>query len=329
MQPKMIIKGEAAIYGLRGDGANTGALWEKFDKRFSKKPFDKVGEDAYEIRTYKGAKPGADVLVGHEWDNAYAATGWKFAVLPAGEYAVFDVLVANGYDSENAAMEQWLDDNKARYNQRGDFIIERYVHEKFKGGDKLDSIVEIWLPVSRIGESAIPDLLTDASFDYITPENRDFIAAFDSEMYKRGYSAGNRVSSARGYGWRNYELIYSKEGGNKGKVFARLLLGRYSDFTLRMYFADIDKHTGYIETASPAIKDVFTSENGICTRCGGKKSEEHPCKIRKSYTLDGKTIEKCSCAAFMFAPPTLEMLPEYLALFDEFYPAKYCVLTGF
>jgi hypothetical protein len=34
MIPKMIIKGETAIYGLRGDGTNTGALWEKFEKRF-------------------------------------------------------------------------------------------------------------------------------------------------------------------------------------------------------------------------------------------------------------------------------------------------------
>jgi predicted transcriptional regulator YdeE len=322
MEPKMIIKGETAIYGLRGDGLNTGALWEKFKKRFSKNPFEKVTDDAYEIRTFEGAKPGADVLVGYEWDNAYAATGWNFAVLPAGEYAVFDVLVANGYDSENDAMEKWLDENKERYNQRGDFIVERYVPDKFKSGDKPDSIVEIWLPVSRIGESAIPDLLKDASFDYITPENRDFIAAFDGEMWGRGYRAGNTISSARGYGWRAYELIYSKKGGNHGKVYARLLLRDPAGLVLRLYFDNINKHIEYIETASPAIKEIFTSEEGICTRCGGKKPEDFQCKIRKSYTLDGIKIEKCSCAAYKFAPPTLDLLPEYLALFDEFYPAK-------
>jgi hypothetical protein len=33
MQPKVIIKVEFAIYGLRGDGANASALWEKFEKR--------------------------------------------------------------------------------------------------------------------------------------------------------------------------------------------------------------------------------------------------------------------------------------------------------
>jgi predicted transcriptional regulator YdeE len=322
MQPKMIIKGETAIYGLRGDGANTGALWEKFEKRFSKKPFDKIGDNAYEIRTFKGAKPGADVLVGYEWDNAYAATGWNFAVLPAGEYAVFDVIAANGYDSENAAMGQWLDDNKARYIQRGDFITECYVPEKFKGGDKPDSVVEIWLPVSRIGESAIPDLLTDTSFDYISPENREFISAFDNEMYKRGYSAGNTIGSSRGGGWRAYELIYSKKGGNHGKVFARLLLGSYSKFTLRLYFDNIDNHTAYIENATPAIKEIFTSDVGICGHCSDKISKDFKCKIRKTYTLDGKTIEKCSCLSYMFAPPTFDMLPDYMALYDEFYPAR-------
>jgi hypothetical protein len=67
MQSKMIIKGETAIHGLRGDGMNTGALWEKFEKRYAKKPFEKVGEDAYEIRTY--------------------------------------------YDNENTAMENWLTAN--------------------------------------------------------------------------------------------------------------------------------------------------------------------------------------------------------------------------
>jgi predicted transcriptional regulator YdeE len=322
MIPKMIIKGETAIYGLRGDGANTGTLWAKFEKRFSKKPFDKIGEEAYEIRTFKGAKPGADVLVGYEWDNAYAATGWNFAVLPAGEYAVFDVLVTNGYDSENAAMEQWLDDNKERYIGRGDFVVERYVPEKFKGGDKADSIVEMWLPVSRIGESVIPDLLKDTSFDYITPKNREFIAAFDGEMFKRGYSAGNTIGSSRGCGWRAYELIYSKKGGNHGKVYARLLLRDPAGLVLRMYFDNIDKHTAYIESTSPAIKDIFANKDGICTRCGGKKSEDFQCKIRKSYVLDGKTIEKCACAAYMFAPPSLEMLSEYMALFDEFYAGK-------
>jgi predicted transcriptional regulator YdeE len=322
MQPKMIIKGETAIYGLRGDGANTGALWEKFEKRFSKKPFDKTTDDAYEIRIFEGAKPGADVLVGYEWDNAYAASGWNFAVLPAGEYAVFDVLVANGYDSENATMEQWLDDNKEQYSQRGDFIIECYVPEKFKGGDKPDSIVEMWLPVSRVGESAIPDLLKDSSFNYITPENREFIAAFDGEMYKRGYSAGNTIGSSRGYGWRGYELIYSKKGGNHGKVYSRLLLRDPAGLVLRLYFDNIDKHTAYIETASPTIKEIFTNDSGLCGHCSDRISKDFKCKIRKTYTLDERTIEKCGCGAFMFTPPTLKMLPDYLALFDEFYPAK-------
>jgi predicted transcriptional regulator YdeE len=123
----MIIKGEMVIHGLRGDGTNMGAVWEKFEKRYVKKPFDKVVEDAYEIRTYdrkKPVRPGVDVFIGYERNLDNADGGYHIMVLPAGEYAVFDVLAANGYDSENAAMEQWLDDNKERYIQRGDFIVE-------------------------------------------------------------------------------------------------------------------------------------------------------------------------------------------------------------
>jgi hypothetical protein len=91
---------------------------------------------------------------------------------------------------------------------------------------------------------------------------------------------------------------------------------------LRVYFDNIDKHIEYIENASPAIKEIFTNDSGLCGHCSDRISKDFKCKIRKTYTLDGRTIEKCGCGAFMFTPPTLDMLPGYLALFDEFYPAK-------
>jgi predicted transcriptional regulator YdeE len=328
MQPKMIIKGEMAIHGLHGDGANTDALWEKFDKRYAKKPFDKIGVNAYEIRTYDGKKPirpGADVFVGYERTLGNAEGGYHIMVLPAGEYAVFDVTVAKGYDSENAAMESWLDENKARYARREvsdwNFVVERYVPEKFKGGDKPDSVVEIWLPVSRVDESAIPDLLTDAGFSYIAPENREFITAFDSEMWKRGYGAENTIG--KGFVWGRHMLIYSKIGTKTPKVAARIYIRESGEIALRLFFDNIEKHSAFLRSAPEGIKRAFMSgSGGDCHHCKGGHRVDDKCKFRKTYTLDGEAIEKCSGEVFTFNAPTLDMLPDYMALFDEFYPAK-------
>jgi predicted transcriptional regulator YdeE len=328
MQPKMIIKGEMAIHGLRGDGMNTGALWEKFEKRFVKKPFEKINEDAYEIRTYDGKKPvrpGADVVVGYERNLGNAEGGYHIMILPAGEYAVFDVQVTNGYDSENAAMESWLTENKDRYTLREvsdwNFIVERYVPEKFKGGDKPDSVVEIWVPVSRLDESTIPDLLTDTSFDYIKPESRKFISAFDSEMWGRGYSAGNTIG--KGFVWGKHMLIYSKTCAKTPKVTARIYVHESGDIVLRLFFDNIDKHSAFLHSAPEGIKRAFMSgSGGDCHHCVSGSRAGGECKFRKTYTLDGETIEKCSGEVFSFHAPKLDMLPEYMTLFDEFYSGK-------
>jgi predicted transcriptional regulator YdeE len=75
-------------------------------------------------------------------------------VLSAGEWAVFDVFVAKGYDSGNAEMDKWLEDNAAQYKQLEangiQYVVECYNDEKFKGGDKPDSVVEIWLPIIKL-----------------------------------------------------------------------------------------------------------------------------------------------------------------------------------
>lgn len=72
------------------------------------------------------------------------------------EYAVFDVYVAKGYDSGNEEMEKWIADNAMIYGLREfdgyEYIIECY-NEKFKDGDKPDSIVEIWIPMFRYCQS--------------------------------------------------------------------------------------------------------------------------------------------------------------------------------
>jgi predicted transcriptional regulator YdeE len=50
-------------------------------------------------------------------------------------------------------MDKWLSDNADKYAQLQiegkKFVVECY-NEKFKGADKPDSIVEIWLPLKRV-----------------------------------------------------------------------------------------------------------------------------------------------------------------------------------
>lgn len=156
MQPKIISRDGLFVAGLTGDGAKTGEVWNDFDNQYNGKPFPKADECGYEIRFWDGEKPavhGKDIHVGFLTENAGNIDGFTTVALPAAEYAVFDVYVAKGYDSGNAEMDKWLADNSAQYKQLMidgvAFVVECY-NKKFKGGDKPDSVVEIWIPVYRI-----------------------------------------------------------------------------------------------------------------------------------------------------------------------------------
>jgi hypothetical protein len=158
MQPKMIRKGAALIAGVSGDGTKTGEVWADLETRYAAAPFPKVDESGYEVRfwesrmTQKAPDPAKSVHIGFLAEAA--PEGFSTVTLPAAEYAVFDVLAANGYDSGNEKMEHWLSESGYRLLEFDGFeyVVERYDEKKFKGGDQPDSVVEIWLPVERKGE---------------------------------------------------------------------------------------------------------------------------------------------------------------------------------
>ena len=110
MQPKIISRDKLCIIGLSGDGTKTGEIWNDFDNRFKENPFPKADENGYEIRFWNEAMKGKDVHVGFLTDSEQV-DGFDTIVVPATEYAVFEVLVVNGYDSGNAEMDKWLADN--------------------------------------------------------------------------------------------------------------------------------------------------------------------------------------------------------------------------
>lgn len=159
--------------------------------------------------------------------------------------------------------------------------------------------------------------LQEDRFDYLSQEDRAFVLAFDEAMEQRGYGCGDVVGG--GYCWGRYMVIYTKVGVKSKKVTARLYL-RDDGVVLRLFFSGIDKHRAFLEAAPPVVKEVFTGENGACGHCGN--DHNGVCKFRKTYTLDGRLIEKCNGRTFEFYQPDLNKLPAYLAVYDEFYPSK-------
>lgn len=170
MQPRLAAAGCLFIRGITGDGTKTAELWEEFARQFALAPFAKAEENYYEVRFYRGDQPlpgGKDVHVGVLTAAELPPAQFTTLVIPASEYAQWDVAVAKGYDSENASIEGWLATNATVFGQRtlagASYILECY-NEKFKGGNQPDSLVELWLPVFRYCQSGMMPMLTDEDF---------------------------------------------------------------------------------------------------------------------------------------------------------------------
>lgn len=115
-------------------------------------------------------------------------------------------------------------------------------------------------------------------------------------------------------------MIYTKSGVKSKKSYARVYL-RDEGPVVRFYFSDVDAHRQFIEQAPAHIKEAFTREHGKCDHCHNQK-DDGSCKHRKSYTIDGTLYEKCDGITFEFWQPGIEKIPDYTAIFTEFYPAR-------
>ena len=160
-------------------------------------------------------------------------------------------------------------------------------------------------------------ILQEARFDFLYAQDKAFILAFNSEMERLGYTFGSKIGS--GYCWGRYMVIYTRAGVKSDAVYARIYM-REHDIVLRLFLNKLDKHRVFLEQAPAYIKEVFSGPEADCKH--DKDTGGGTCKFRKSYTLDGRLIEKCNGITFEFHEPTLEKLCDYLALFTEFYPRK-------
>lgn len=150
VHPRLIKKESLLIAGITGDGNKTGELWKDFmDMRAEKILDGKLSDNGYEIRIY--SEDTSICHVGVCVTDGNVNSDYALFRLPAAEYASFDVYVAKGYDSENSAMNEWLESNKGKYVQKlheGKPYVVEFYDERFNGGSA-DSIVEIWLPVEK------------------------------------------------------------------------------------------------------------------------------------------------------------------------------------
>jgi|GEM_PF-328858 hypothetical protein len=163
------------------------------------------------------------------------------------------------------------------------------------------------------------DILSEDRFNIISETDKKFILAFDAAMFDRDWGLETN-GHYKGYMWGRFMFIYYKLGVRAKQVAARFYV-REDNIVLRLYFSGIDKHRAYIENAPPHIKDVFTGTHGDCEHC---KDTEHKnsCKHRKIYTIEETVYEKCDGTVFEFWQPTIQKLPDYMALLDKFYASK-------
>ncbi|MGI5900292.1 MAG: AraC family transcriptional regulator [Christensenellales bacterium] len=150
LNPNIIKRDSLVIAGVSGDGSDTRAVWNAFEKLAQEKPLArKLSGNGYEIRVYHGSN--CTVHVGLAVPDDRVDDAYTIFSLPAGRYASFDVFVSNGYESENNAMDEWLQTNEKGYCERllGDahYCVE-YYDERFKGSEA-GSIVEIWIPIEK------------------------------------------------------------------------------------------------------------------------------------------------------------------------------------
>lgn len=171
-------------------------------------------------------------------------------------------------------------------------------------------------------------LLKQNRFDFISDKNKKLIEEFTKQMDIFGYGFGGEIGD--GYCWGKYMIIYSQKGIKTKKVIARFFLRDNETFiwggreikhnnsiVLRLFFSNIEKHESYIEKAPLHIKQPFIDEHGKCNHC----KTDCP-RYRKTYTIDGKKIEKCSGIVFEFHDPKFEYIQDYMDLLKEFYGKK-------
>jgi predicted transcriptional regulator YdeE len=153
MKPKILKKEAFLIAGVAGSGDETGKVWEAFMKIQKLHPLkNQAGEEGYEVRMYPAEGPGK-VHVGMQVKDASVPAEYKVFFVPPATYAEFEIYPSKGYESSNAVMSKWLEDNASAYREAlFDGMkcgIEVY-DKRFKGEKDPTSVVGFLMPIAKI-----------------------------------------------------------------------------------------------------------------------------------------------------------------------------------
>jgi predicted transcriptional regulator YdeE len=154
MEPKIIKKEAFLIAGVPGSGDETAKVWQTFMKLEKMNPLkNQVGEAGYEVRMYPGEEGPGKIHVGMPVKDSNVPKEYKLFFVPAATYAEFEIYPAKGYESSNAEMSKWLEDNAATYQPAlldgMHYGIEVY-DQRFKGNDNPESVVGFLEPIFKV-----------------------------------------------------------------------------------------------------------------------------------------------------------------------------------
>jgi predicted transcriptional regulator YdeE len=153
MEPRIIQKEAFLIAGVAGSGDETARVWEVFMKLEKMNPLkNQVGEVGYEVRMYPVEGTGK-IHVGVQVKDSSVPKEYKLFFIPAAKYVEFEIYPSKGYESGNAEMSQWLEDNASTYKQAlldgMHYGIEVY-DRRFKGNDNPESVVGFLEPIVKV-----------------------------------------------------------------------------------------------------------------------------------------------------------------------------------
>jgi hypothetical protein len=114
---------------------------------------NQVGEVGYEVRMYPVGEGPGKIHVGVQVKDSNVPREYKLFFVPAATYAEFEIYPAKGYESSNAEMSKWLEDNAGVYKQAlldgMHYGIEVY-NKRFKGNDNPESVVGFLEPIFKV-----------------------------------------------------------------------------------------------------------------------------------------------------------------------------------
>lgn len=158
MNPNFIKREQLLLAAVRGDGKKTCELWEQFCKKKEEHGLkNPVSDQGYEVRIYQDTH--CECYVGALVSSLEGNEPFTALRLPPSAYAVFEVQVAQGYDSQNKLIDKWLTINPQGYQQRtlqGKPYIIMYYDDRFQGNEQ-GSIVEIWVPILQTANGQTHD----------------------------------------------------------------------------------------------------------------------------------------------------------------------------